>query len=280
MNKTSGIPKIKVGLIDGPVDMTHSTLNRHMIRIIKQTDQIDNNNSPAITHGTFVAGILCARRDTSSQAPAICPNCTIIIRPIFNNSPKNNIVPSCDPKELSEAIVETVDEGANIINLSVGISNSSFFHIKEIQEAYDYALKNDTIPIVAAGNQANVGQVSIIDHPWVIPVSACDTTGRISSISNFGPSIGKRGIMAPGVGIKSILPKEKYGYMSGTSFAAPFVTGTIALLWSLFPKISSTHILRAVLNMSVRRHAIIPPILNAELALKTLETLITYPANE
>jgi subtilisin family serine protease len=74
--------------------------------------------------------------------------------------------------------------------------------------------------------------------------------------------------MAPGVHIRSTFPGGQYISMSGTSFATPFMTGTISLLWSLFPTATPTEIMFAVLNgASSHRLAIIPPLLNAETAL-------------
>ena len=57
-------------------------------------------------------------------------------------------------------------------------------------------------------------------------------------MSNFGPSIGNRGLMAPGVSITSTYPGGQYTHMNCTSSGAPFVTGGIALLWSIFPNVA------------------------------------------
>jgi subtilisin family serine protease len=65
-------------------------------------------------------------------------------------------------------------------------------------------------------------------------------------MSNFGPSIGNRGILAPGVNINSTLSGGKYIKMSDTSCAAPFVTGTIALLWSLYPDATTEQVIYAI----------------------------------
>jgi hypothetical protein len=72
--------------------------------------------------------------------------------------------------------------------------------------------------VVAAGNQGNIGNISLINHEWPIPVAACDANGKLDPMSNFGPSIGKRGLMAPGVNIRSAYPGGQYTHMSGTIF--------------------------------------------------------------
>ena len=72
-----------------------------------------------------------------------------------------------------------------------------------LQEAYDYARQHGTIIVAASGNQGNIGSISLINNQWIIPVAACDEYGRLDSMSNFGKSIGNRGLMAPGVNITS-----------------------------------------------------------------------------
>ena len=83
MERSSGRVETTIALIDGPVAMAHPDLTSATIREIpgRLAGTCARANSPACTHGTFVAGILCARR--GSAAPAICPNCTLLVRPIF-----------------------------------------------------------------------------------------------------------------------------------------------------------------------------------------------------
>lgn len=106
-------------------------------------------------------------------------------------------------------------------------------------------------------------------------MAACDEQGRLASESNFGPSIGIRGLMAPGMNIISTSPGGQYTKMSGTSIAAPFVSGAIALLWSIFPKATAAEITHSIISGASNHHrrTIIPPILNAEEAWKTLKAI-------
>jgi hypothetical protein len=94
MELTSGRPEVAIGLIDGPVASQHPDLAGSKIRAIpgKTTSTCRSPKSAACAHGTFVAGILSARR--GSIAPAICPGCTLIVRPIFAES-TNGSVPCC-----------------------------------------------------------------------------------------------------------------------------------------------------------------------------------------
>ena len=59
------------------------------------------------------------------------------------------------------------------------------------------------IIVAASGNQGNIGSISLIHNQWIIPVAACNEYGRLDPMSNFGPSIGIRGLMAPGINITS-----------------------------------------------------------------------------
>lgn len=272
MNITSGCPEIVIGLIDGPVDFRHPTFQDSRIRTVNESQHAacETAESIACMHGTFVAGMLFGKRETS--ALAICPDCEVVLRPVFKEDVRDNTsVPTCTPEELSTAIIETVNAGARIINLSVGLSGSPLIVYRELQEAYDYAQYNDVILVASSGNQGIIGYIPLLNHPWVIPVVACDGEGRPTPESNFGHSIGTRGLMAPGVNITSTSPGGQYTQMGGSSVAAPFVTGTIALLWSQFRKATASEIIYTILTASShRRRTIIPPLLNAEAAWNSL----------
>lgn len=285
MNISSGNPDIKIGLIDGPLDYTHPAFQGSRIVAAKESQlaACKNASSIACIHATFIAGILCAKR--GSSAPAICPECTLLIRPVFRDEKQRSlqeglnkdIFPSTIPDELSDAIVEVVDGGARIINLSVGLSTTSLITYPTIQEAYDYARKHEAVIVAASGNQGNIGGSSLLNNQWVIPVAACDENGLPDPISNFGQSIGRRGLMAPGVNITSTSSVGGYVQMTGTSFAVPFVTGALALLWSIFPKAGTKEMILAI-RSSVSSHghykSIMPPLLDMESAYRSLKRTI------
>src|SRR5258705_11197753 len=83
MDRTSGRPEVTIALIDGPMVMDHPELANQHVREIpgNGSGTCTQANSTACLHGTFVAGMLSAKR--ASAAPAICPNCTRLVRPIF-----------------------------------------------------------------------------------------------------------------------------------------------------------------------------------------------------
>jgi subtilisin family serine protease len=268
LERTHGIPEIKVGLIDGPVVIDHPDLTRVNIRQVRGdfAGTCAISSSVACKHGTFVAGILLAKR--GSTAPAICPGCSLLVRSIFSETNSGNgHMPSATPQELASAIVETVDAGARILNLSAALVQPSANGEAELQSALDYAAQRAVIVVAAAGNQGVVGSSVITRHPWVIPVAGCDLHRRPLSQSNLGSSIGRRGVLGPGDNITSLGPEGRPVTFGGTSVAAPFVTGAIALLWSEFPVASAGELLLAMRGTRRSSHvAIVPPLLDAWMA--------------
>src|SRR5712671_967667 len=102
MARTTGRPEISIGLIDGPVAINHPDLAASNIREVpgKLSGACVEGTSAACAHGTFVAGILVARR--GSAAPAICPGCSLLVRPIFAEGPsKGKDTPSATANELA-----------------------------------------------------------------------------------------------------------------------------------------------------------------------------------
>ena len=271
-DRTSGKPEVAIGLIDGPVAMTHPELANQHIREIHGTGSgaCAQANSTACLHGTFVAGILSAKR--GSTAPAICPDCTLLIRPIFAETKAlNGEMPSALPEELAQAILDCIDAGARVLNVSASLARLTIQSERTLEAALDHSARCGVIVIAAAGNQGTLGGTAITRHPWVIPVVAYDMLGRPVSQSNLGSSIGRRGLGAPGVGITSLGAEGRSLTLGGTSAAAPFVTGTIALLWSEFPAATAVAIKLAITKKyTPRRTTVVPPLLDAWAAYQAL----------
>lgn len=264
MSLTRGRPGVAIGLLDGPVAMDHPALADGSIRELSAGtgSRCTQAGSPACRHGTFVAGILAARR--GGIAPAICPGCTVLVRPIFAETiSKGQQLPSATPQQLSTAIAECVDAGARIVNLSAEMTKPSTRAERELQDALDYAARHGAVVVAAAGNQGTLGSSAITRHPWVVPVVGYGLDGRPTVHSNLGSSTGRRGLGAPGEDVTSLSPQGRPLTRSGTSFAVPFVTGAIALLWSLFPHATAVEIKSAVTGCSRRRTSIAPPLLDA-----------------
>ncbi len=274
MEHTSGQPEIMVGLLDGPVATNHPDLASEHIREIPGSIRgvCTQTKSVACLHGTFVAGILCAKR--GSVAPAICPNCTLLVRPLFAEtqigSPQ---LPSTTPEELAAAILDSIKAGARVLNLSVALVHPSSTGQRELEEALDYAARRGVIAVAATGNQGAVGSSAITRHPWVIPVVAYDLRGRPINQSNLGGSIGRRGLGAPGDDVTSLGADGGPITFGGTSVAVPFVTGAIALLWSQFPTATAAEVKFALTQVSTqRRTTVVPPLLDAWAAYQVMVT--------
>ena len=272
IDRTSGRPEVTIGLIDGPVVMDHPELANQHIREIPGNGNATctQANSTACLHGTFVAGILSAKR--GSAAPAICPNCTLLVRPIFaETTAANGDMPSATPEKLAQAILDCIEAGARVLNMSAALAQPSMKNERTLEEALDQAARRGVIVVAAAGNQGTLGSTAITCHPWVIPVVGYDLQGRPMNHSNLGNSIGRRGLGAPGDRITSLGAEGEPLTFGGTSAAAPFVTGAIALLWSEFPTATATEIKLAATHARIpRRTTVVPPLLDAWAAYQTM----------
>jgi len=271
MERSGGRPEIVVGVIDGPVMMQPGFTSDRVREIGRTPGTCSNANSAACTHGTLVAGVLFGRR--GSGAPSICPECTMLVRPIFSDTAtlrKDHAIVGT-PSELADAIADSVAAGARVLNMSVGLIGTAIADEQTLNDALDYAAKQGVIVVAAAGNQGTVGSSTITRHPWVIPVAGCDPQGWPSSGSNLGSSIGRRGLSAAGENITSLGTDGKPRSFHGTSAATPFVTGAAALLWSEFPEASADEVKMALVQYGrSRRNTIVPPVLDAWRAYQTM----------
>src|SRR5262245_48570838 len=126
MDRTSGRGEVRVGLIDGPIAMEHPDLVSTSIHELtgKTNPACSHPTSVACLHGTFVAGILSGKR--GSVAPAICPDCTLLARSIFGETETTHgEMPSATPEELAIAILDCIDAGAHVLNISVALAQPS-----------------------------------------------------------------------------------------------------------------------------------------------------------
>jgi subtilisin family serine protease len=188
-----------------------------------------------------------------------------LVRPIFAEAMADGQqLPSATPQQLSAAIGECVDAGAWVLNLSAGMSEPSTRDERELRDALDYAARRGVVVVVAAGNQGTLGSSVITRHPWVIPVVGYGLNGQPTAQSNLGSSMGKQGLGAPGERVTSLSPQGEPVTQAGTSVAAAFVTGAIALLWSQFPGATAAEVKHAVTGCHGRRRAsVVPPLLDA-----------------
>jgi hypothetical protein len=250
--QAAGVP---VAVIDGPYDaaallgiLAHAPFNLG-------TSSCGANPSSACDHGTFIMGLLGARRD--AVIPGLCPNCKLLHVPLFID----DNAPSADVGELANAIRVAVATGARFINLSLAILGDDSRHDRELAAALDYAEAKDVVVVVAAGNQGRLAMGQLLSHPVTIPVVATDAAGRLLPESNFGPAISQRGIAALGHQVLGYAPGTGTTVMSGTSVATAVATGTLAGLWSAHPSVTG-ETLRTAVALLAPRNGSVPPMID------------------
>lgn len=191
----------------------------------------DHNTMDSNGHGTHVAGIIGALNN-DIQVASVAPKATIMSVKIF---------PNAYDSVCSKAIKYAVDNGARVLNNSWGPKKRRPSN-RVIEEAIDYAYSKGAICVFAAGNKNDdVKHYSPANHPNVIAVGSTTSNDSRSSFSNYGTGVR---ICAPGSSILSLRKGSSTPtYKSGTSMAAPFVAGTVGLIFSINPHTTSTDIL-------------------------------------
>ncbi|MER6912471.1 S8 family serine peptidase [Streptomyces sp. NPDC000594] len=260
--RTAGRPSVVVGLIDGPLAPDHPAFTGRRIREVRPAAGTGpcRHGDVCCAHGTAVAGLLVG-------TPGICPGCTLLSRPLFADRPPGGGPATCltgvRTGELADAITETVDAGARVLNLSLAQPAPSGIRDHALEAALDHAANHGVIVVVAAGNQGRVGGGVLTTHPWVIPVVAYDPAGRPLPGSNLGASIGRNGLGAPGDRVSGTGFDGRPFPLSGTSAAAPFVTGAAALLLAALPAAGPVAVRHALTHTPGRRSGVLPPLLDA-----------------
>ncbi len=264
MRLSAGRADVAVGLIDGPVQTALPAFAGVRFRQGEPLAVAGDAAGPARVHATLVASLLAAARDDTPSG--ICPACTFVLHPIF----AGEATPRASPAALAAAIEATVAAGVHVINLSVALEPGPIAQLDTLRAALDRADRRGVIIVAAAGNQARIGHSLIASHPAVLPVAACDPLGRPTSETNLGRSIGQRGVSAPGAQVVGLRPDGQLEVFGGTSAAAPFVTGTIALLYALLPGIDRRRVIWSLTGARRPRARLVPPLLDAWAAYKTL----------
>ena len=210
---------------------------------------------PDARHGTHVAGIIAANRTNNLGIKGIADQVEImIIRAVPDGDERD--------KDVANAIYYAVDNGAKIVNMSFGKSYSP--QKEAVDAAVKYAQEKGVLIIHAAGNSGedidkndNFPNRSFANSKktadnW-IEVGASSWKGEgdfVASFSNYG----KRSVdvFAPGVDLYSTTPNQSYESLSGTSMAAPVVSGVAALLMSYYPDLSVEEIKEILLKSAVK----------------------------
>lgn len=245
---------VTVAVIDGGIDISHPDLKDNIWTNNEEIpgDGIDNDkngfvddvhgwnfcrNSPSIfndegsvdIHGTHVAGIIAAKNNTTGISGVASP-ADIKIMPIkivnyFGGTISNFI----------KAINYAKNNGATFINASIGVNESISSTLAE------YSIEESGLTLIcAAGNGNSKGKGYNIDKNRLFPASSTlknvigvanlGKNGSLHKSSNFGTRSVE--IAAPGEDIVSTIPFGDYAFLSGTSMAAPVVSGVLALTYA------------------------------------------------
>lgn len=198
-------------------------------------DFAENTNIYNNFHGTAVAGVAAAVPDNNAGFAGVGYNCRIM--PL-----KVTRVGSLNPVGLYQAVLYAAENGAKIINISIGQATT---FLRWEQDIINYVThQKDVLVVAAAGNWAVAGGAEVAFYPAayenVLSVAASDRQDRRASNGVFGNHIT---LMAPGVDIWSTFTGPDYtSSLSGSSFAAPFVAGAAGLIRSKFPQLKAVQV--------------------------------------
>lgn len=218
----TGEGTVVVAILDTGIDYDHPELAGQIVPgydfVHQRADASDDNG-----HGTHIAGIVAAQMNNGLGSAGVCPGCRIMPVKVLDAS--NIGVWS----EIVQGIVFAADNGANIINLSLGSSEES----DAVQRAITYAQSKGVLVVAAAGNSRSEELFYPAAYADVLSVVATDEHDRIWALSNYGQYID---VAAPGYLVySSNIGNEQFSFMTGTSMAAPFVAGLAGLLLSQDP---------------------------------------------
>ncbi len=243
---TEGTSNVTVAIIDTGIDDNHdefvgrisSKSYNSVTETVGISEVIDDQG-----HGTMVAGIIGAQKNNSTGIAGITSNVQLMV-----------IKANADGKEtfqdsaIIEGIYYAADNGADIINLSLG----STYENPYTKEALDYASSLGVIVVAASGNDGTNEAFYPAAFDSTISVSAVGEDTLIAEYSNYGETID---ISAPGTDIITTTTNNGYGSVSGTSFAAPQVSGVLALMLSYFTEMERAEIIQRLLLSSVDQGA-------------------------
>ncbi len=209
---------------------------------------------PDSFHGTHVAGIIAAKRKNGIGMDGIAGSVKIMsIRCVPNGDERD--------KDVANAIIYAVDNGAKILNMSFGKKYT--WDKKAVDAAIQYAESKDVLIIHGAGNDH--AYIDTIPHypnrkystrgeaGNFIDVGAISWKGKEELAADFS-NYGKKSVdlFAPGVDIYSTAPANTYKDASGTSMAAPVVAGVAAVLKSYYPDLTAQDIKKILLKSSLK----------------------------
>jgi cell wall-associated protease len=262
-----------VAVLDSGLDINHPDLKDRIWYDHKLCDNIpnasvkacngynylDNNNvlTDDIGHGTHVAGIIAANRNSMGIVGAADPRIKIMPLKVMNSQVNGFVY---NGKVITDVIADAmtfaIKNGAEVINLSLGWPK--LIDLAKVKAAFDLAEKNNVIVIAAAGNNNKDLPTFPCSYENVICVGAINNRGELAEFTNYGSKVD---IVAPGESIVSTYPAnmesrvlriKNYETKRGSSQAAPYVAAAVANLKLLQPGLSNDAV-RSLLFRSSRK---------------------------
>ena len=243
---------VRVAVIDTGIDATHPDLIGAISSGTDVSGLGHQNGTKPIGeisyHGTMVASLLAGRghgsatnSTLSNGVIGIAPQAELLsVSMAFGNSSLNT------DDQVARGVRWAVDNGAQVINLSLTRNSSDW--PASWDEAFLYAFEHDVVVVAAAGNRASgtdqVGAPATI--PGVLVVAGVDRNGKASNqASTNGLTIA---VSAPATDLVSAYPGSDYKIWSGTSGAAPIVSGLVALVRSEFPNLDANNVINRIIK--------------------------------
>lgn len=239
--------KVRVAVIDTYVDLSHedlqTNLNKDLARDMYKNINIPLTAVPSATnsHGTHVAGILGATANNGRGGTGVgtgANNSFLEIVPInvFDTSGDRAYTP-----DVARAIRYAADNGCKVINMSLGYNGYAYqAEDAVVESAVNYAYNKGAVVVCAAGNSGSQSLFYPGDFGNAFSVINLSSNTARSYDSNFGA---KKDISAPGSNILSTVPHaNNYGYMGGTSMAAPVVSAAAAMVYYVNASLSASQV--------------------------------------
>lgn len=226
---------VTVAVVDSGVDFTHPDLAG--VFVSRGHDFINNDDDATDDHGhgTHVAGIIAMRADNGVGGAGVAYAARILPVKVMGANGSGATAP------IAEGIAWAADNGAKIINLSLG----SAYPSQTLQAAIEYAAGKGALVVAAAGNHGTVAPMYPAAYPDAVSVCATDHGDRRASFSAYGPTVD---VCAPGADILSTVRGGGWQAWAGTSMAAPAAAAVAALVWSKYPTWDAQAVRAALLS--------------------------------
>ena len=237
---TKGLPEVRIAVLDTGVNLDHPELKGKVRKgmdfvnlqgldtaeFIGDFSGYDEVPEDEVGHGTHVSGIVAARGLNMDEG--VSPECSLMaVRVLATMKSGSRTVGAGIVDNINTGIKWAVDNGADVINMSLGIKHTGGGLPHE--DVIRYALSKHVTVVAASGNDGSPERYYPGALPGVIAVGAVDDGGAVTSFTSYGANIY---VVAPGLNIYSSFMQKRYAFASGTSQASPFVCGAVGLMKS------------------------------------------------